>query len=151
MTPRHIKIALTALVLGLAFGGLFWSTLRDGTEYFKNLDEFLPQQQTWQGKQLQLHGNVVPGSIMRSRANSLEWRFKVQNNPAKGGGGEPGGIVNASYTGVVPDTFKDEAEVVLKGKLSPDGFHVDPNGVMAKCPSKYETKDAPVAAGKSGV
>ena len=48
-----------------------------------------------------------------------------------------------------PDTFKDEAEVVLKGKLSPDGFHVDPNGVMAKCPSKYEVKDSPIA-GKSG-
>ena len=141
MTHRYIKIGATALVLVLAFAGMLWSTLRDGTEYFKNLDEVLPQQQAWEGKQLQLHGYVVPGSIMRARQNSLEWRFKVQNNPAKGGGGEPGGIVNASYTGVVPDTFKDEAEVVLKGKLSPDGFHVDPNGVMAKCPSKYEAQE----------
>src|ERR1700756_5016546 len=147
MTSRSLKIGLTVLVLGAAFGGLFWSTLRDGTEYFKNLDEVLPQQQAWQGKQLQLHGYVVPGSIMRARQNSLEWRFKVQNNPARGS--EPGGVVNASYTGVVPDTFKDEAEVVLKGKLSEDGFHVDPNGVMAKCPSKYDP-DKPSLTGKSG-
>jgi len=42
----------------------------------------------------------------------------------------------------VPDTFKDEAEVVLKGKLTPTGFHTDPNGVTAKCPSKYEVKSA---------
>ena len=53
-----------------------------------------------------------------------------------------GKVVDAKYTGVVPDTFKDtpgeEAEVVLKGRLNGDGFHVDPNGVMAKCPSKYE-------------
>ena len=27
---------------------------------------------------------------------------------------------------------------MLKGQLTPDGFHVEPNGVMAKCPSKYE-------------
>jgi hypothetical protein len=28
---------------------------------------------------------------------------------------------------------------VLKGQLtSGGGFHVDPSGVMAKCPSKYE-------------
>jgi hypothetical protein len=27
---------------------------------------------------------------------------------------------------------------VLKGRLSPNGFTVDPDGVMAKCPSKYE-------------
>jgi cytochrome c-type biogenesis protein CcmE len=136
MSARYIKISVTALVLGLAFGGLFWSTLREGTEYFKNLDEVLPQQEAWHGKQLQLHGYVVPGSIYRSKANALEWRFKVQNNPARGA--EPGGVVNASYVGIVPDTFKDEAEVVLKGKLGSDGFHVDPNGVMAKCPSKYD-------------
>jgi hypothetical protein len=29
---------------------------------------------------------------------------------------------------------------VIKGTLGPDGFHVSPNGVMAKCPSKYEAK-----------
>ena len=138
MTHRYIKIGATVLVLGLAFAGLFWSTLREGTEYYKNLDEVMVDQSQWHDKQLQLHGYVVPGSIYRSRNNALEWRFKVQNNPAKGGAGEPGNIVNASYVGIVPDTFKDEAEVVLKGKLSPDGFHVDPNGVMAKCPSKYD-------------
>jgi cytochrome c-type biogenesis protein CcmE len=27
---------------------------------------------------------------------------------------------------------------VLKGRLEPDGFHTDANGVMAKCPSKYD-------------
>jgi cytochrome c-type biogenesis protein CcmE len=52
-------------------------------------------------------------------------------------------VIDASYQGIVPDTFKDrpgeEAEVVLKGQLTTGGgFHVDPNGVMAKCPSKYE-------------
>jgi cytochrome c-type biogenesis protein CcmE len=46
--------------------------------------------------------------------------------------------VSVTYTGVVPDTFKGEAEVVLHGRLGPDGFRTDPNGVIAKCPSKYE-------------
>ena len=46
--------------------------------------------------------------------------------------------MTATYKGVVPDTFKNDAEVVLKGTLSPEGFSVAPNGVMAKCPSKYE-------------
>jgi hypothetical protein len=27
---------------------------------------------------------------------------------------------------------------VLKGRLTTDGFHTEPNGIMAKCPSKYE-------------
>jgi cytochrome c-type biogenesis protein CcmE len=141
MTHRYIKIGVTAFVLVLAFGGLLWSTLREGTEYYKNLDEVMVDQEEWHGKQLQLHGYIVPGSIYRKR-DSLEYKFKVQNSPARASHTAREHVVEASYTGIVPDTFKDEAEVVLKGKLTPTGFHTDPNGVTAKCPSKYEAKSA---------
>lgn len=137
MTPRYIKVGLTATVLAVAFAGLMYSTLSEGTEYFKHVDEVMANPQAWEGKKLQLHGYVVPDSIMW-RKNSLEYKFKVQSN---------GQVVNATYTGVVPDTFKNESEVVLKGKLHGDGFSVEPNGVMAKCPSKY---NAAAPAGKAG-
>ena len=128
MTHRYIKIGVTSVVLVGAFAGLLWSTLREGTEYYKHVDEVMTSPQTWEGKRLQLHGFVVPESILRKR-DSLDYKFKVQNK---------GSVVEVSYNGIVPDTFKDDAEVVLTGRLSPDGFRVDPNGVMAKCPSKYE-------------
>src|SRR5919204_2819350 len=128
MSQKATKIGLTGMVLVLAFGGLLYSTLSEGTEYYKHVDEVMVNPQAWHGKNLQLHGFVVPKSIMRKR-DSLEYRFDVQSN---------GKVVRASYTGIVPDTFKDEAEVVLKGRLTPDGFHVAPDGVMAKCPSKYD-------------
>jgi len=144
MTHRYIKIGATVTVLTLAFAGLLWSTLREGTEYFKNIDEVVSAQGAWEGKQLQLHGYVVPGSILRKR-DSLEYKFKVQNNPIHAG--QTGGVVEASYTGIVPDTFKGEAEVVLKGRLGPDGFRTDPDGVMAKCPSKYEAASKSASAG----
>ena len=128
MTHRYIKIGATSIVLVVAFAGLLWSTLREGTEYYKHVDEVMTSPQDWEGKRLQLHGFVVPESILRKR-DSLEYKFKVQNK---------GSVVEASYNGIVPDTFKDDAEVVLKGRLSLDGFRVEPNGVMAKCPSKYE-------------
>ena len=123
---------MTVVVLTLAFSGLLWSTLREGTEYYKHVDEVMTSPEQWQGKKMQLHGFVVAKSIMVN-PRTLEYRFKVQSN---------GHSVDATYTGLVPDTFKDtpgqEAEVVLKGQLSNEGFHVAPNGVMAKCPSKYE-------------
>jgi cytochrome c-type biogenesis protein CcmE len=132
MTHRYIKIGITAVVLVLAFAGLLWSTLREGTEYYKHVDEVMTNPTEWQGKQLQLHGHVVANSIL-VKPDTLEYKFKVQNN---------GRIVDAQYKGVVPDTFKDrpgeEAEVVLKGKLTSQGFDVDSNGIMAKCPSKYD-------------
>ena len=71
MTHRYIKIGATAFVLVLAFVGLMWSTLREGAEYYKNLDEVMVNQEQWHGKQLQLHGYIVPGSIYRKR-DSLE-------------------------------------------------------------------------------
>ncbi len=138
MAQKTVKIGLTVLVFGLALGGLLWSTLSEGTEYYKRVDEVMANPAQWQGKTLRLHGFVVRDSILRKR-DSLDYRFEVQNK---------GRVVSAVYSGVVPDTFKDEAEVVLKGRLQADGFHVEPNGVMAKCPSKYEpNKTASASSG----
>ena len=144
MTHRYIKLGATSVVLVLAFSGLLWSTLRDGAEYYKNVDEVVGKPDAWQDKKLQLHGYVVPGSILTTR-DRLEYKFKVQNNPIRDA--SQGHVVEASYTGIVPDTFKGEAEVVLRGKLTTTGFHTEPNGVVAKCPSKYEAQAAAGAPG----
>jgi cytochrome c-type biogenesis protein CcmE len=136
MTHRYIKIGVTAAVLASAFGFMMWTTLRDGAEYFKHVDEVVAQRDALKDKKVQLHGYVIPGSIA-TKPNTLEYFFRVQNNPIRSG--EPGQSMAIRYTGIVPDTFKDEAEVVLRGNLTSDGgFHTDPNGVVAKCPSKYE-------------
>jgi cytochrome c-type biogenesis protein CcmE len=124
-------------VLLAAFGGLFMSSLAEGTEYYKHVDEVMVQPEQWYGKRLQLHGFVAKDSILRRR-ESLDYRFTVESK---------GKTVNVSYSGVVPDTFKDGAEVVLKGRLSSSGFAVERDGVMAKCPSKYDASpNAPVKA-----
>ena len=129
MTNKLAKVALTVAVLCSAFGGLLWYSLRQDTAYYKHVDEVMVSPGDWQGRSLQLHGFVVKGTWMQ-KPNTLEYQFKVENK---------GSMVVASYTGILPDTFKDEAEVVLKGRLtSTDHFQVEPNGVMAKCPSKYE-------------
>jgi cytochrome c-type biogenesis protein CcmE len=134
MSTKAIKIGVTCVVLAAALGGLMYTTLSEGTEYYMHVDEVLNDPAAWQGKRLQLHGFV---NDLRQRPNSLDYRFQVQNN---------GKVMTASYTGVVPDNFKNGAEVVLKGRLHPDGFTVETNGVMAKCPSKYNAQ-TPGAAG----
>ena len=130
MTTKALKIAVTVLVLTGALAGLMYTSLAEGTEYYKHVDEVMVDPAAWHGKKLQLHGFVVDKSILR-KPDTLEYRFQIQSN---------GHVVNASYTGVVPDTFKGGSEVVLKGTLGPQGFDVNHDGVMAKCPSKYEAK-----------
>ena len=128
MSSKTIKIAATLAVLFAAFGSLMYTSLAEGTEYYKHVDEVMVDPAAWHGKKLQLHGFVVDKSIGR-KPDSLEYAFQVENK---------GHVVNARYTGIVPDTFKDGSEVVVKGHLVGDRFIVEPNGVMAKCPSKYE-------------
>jgi cytochrome c-type biogenesis protein CcmE len=135
MTAKPIKIGATIVVIGLALVGLMYSSLSEGTEYYKHVDEVMTDPGAWQGKRLQLHGFVED---LRQRPDSLDYRFQVRNN---------GKVVTAHYSGVVPDTFKNGAEVVLKGHLGHDGFVVDPNGVMAKCPSKYTPANPANSAG----
>src|SRR4030095_7059331 len=128
MKAKPIKIGATALVLMLGFTGLLYTTLRDGTEYYKHVHEVMSDPWVCQGKPLQLHGYIVDGSILQ-KPNTLQYRFQVQSN---------GKIVHAEYTAIGPDGCKSGSEVVLKGRLNPQhGFNVEPGGVMAKCPSKY--------------
>lgn len=134
MTAKTLKILATVCVVVLALTGLMFATLREETQYYKHVDEVMAEPHAWQDKRLQLHGFVA--DIERKR-NTMEYRFNVESN---------GQVVQARYTGIVPDTFKDGSEVVLKGKLGPDGFDVERNGVMAKCPSKYEPSSTPVPA-----
>lgn len=138
MTSKTIKILATAIVLVGALGGLMYTSLAEGTEYYKHVDEVMVDPAAWHGKKLQLHGFVVEKSIKR-KPDTLDYIFQIQSN---------GHVVNARYTGIVPDTFKDNSETVIKGRFADDGtFAVEPGGVMAKCPSKYEAGSTPRPSG----
>ena len=135
MSHKAAKLGITGLVLALAFGGLLYTSLGESAEYYKHVDEVMSSPQQWQGKKLQLHGYAKE---IGRKADSLDYRFNVESN---------GSVITAYYTGIVPDTFKNDAEVVLKGTLQQDGtFKVAPDGVIAKCPSKYDAKASPAGA-----
>jgi cytochrome c-type biogenesis protein CcmE len=136
MSHKAAKIGLTSLVLALAFGGLLYTTLSEGTEYYKHVDEVMASPHQWEGKNLQVHGFAKD---VRQKPGTLEYRFNVENN---------GKVILAYYSGIAPDTFKNDSEVVVRGTLAPDGtFHVVEDGVMAKCPSKYTPKPGAGTAG----
>jgi cytochrome c-type biogenesis protein CcmE len=133
---KKSKVAPAVITLGLLVGGivyLFYSSAGEAFEYYKHVDEVMANPGHWEGKRLQLHGFVVPGSIMRKldrEHQQIEYKFEAVNC---------GQTVEVRYSGTVPDTFKDRAEVVLKGTLG-DGGHFKAHEISAKCPSKYEQK-----------
>ena len=146
-----LKIVASVVVVAGAVGFLLTKSMKQGAEYYKHVDEVTSNLDHLRGMRLQVHGNVVDGSIEQAKGTLL-YRFKIESRAPRAPA-----VITATYDGLVPDTFKSGAEVVAKGTLTADNqLAVVPDGIMAKCPSKYDadkadqdktTKDK---AGKSG-
>jgi cytochrome c-type biogenesis protein CcmE len=133
------KIVLTVVVVTGAVGYMLKASMGEGVDAYKHVDEVMADATKLHGRHLQVHGNVVAGSIEQAKG-TLTYRFKIETGP-KSVPPRPPAVISATYTGLVPDTFKDGAEVVAKGTLGlDDSLAVVPDGIMAKCPSKYEAK-----------
>jgi cytochrome c-type biogenesis protein CcmE len=132
------KIVASVVVVTGAVAFLLSRSLKQGAESYKHVDEVMTNVGQMHGKRLQVHGYVVDGSIEQKKG-TLEYRFQIESREPRAHA-----VINATYTGLVPDPFKSGAEVVAKGMLGEnDRLDVYPDGIMAKCPSKYE-------AGKTG-
>jgi cytochrome c-type biogenesis protein CcmE len=136
MSHKAVKVGLTGVVLAVAFGTLLYSTLGESAQYYKHVEEVMVQPEAWYGKPMQIHGFAKD---IRRKPDSLDYRFEMHSK---------GHVVQASYTGIVPDTFQNESEVVLQGTLTASGFHA--TSVTAKCPSKYEAQSAALTGNPAG-
>jgi cytochrome c-type biogenesis protein CcmE len=132
------KIVATVVAVVAAAAFIITRSMKPGMEYYKHVDEVMSGLEGLRGKRLKVHGNVVDGSIEQAKG-TLMYRFKIESvadRPAHA-------VIEAVYTGLVPDTFKSKAEVVCTGTLTADNkLDVAPDGIMAKCPSKYEADKA---------
>jgi len=132
------KIVLSVVVITGVVGYVLKTSVVSA-EYYKHVDEVMASPSQFHNKRLQVHGNVVPGSIEQAKG-TLMYRFKIETGSMSRPDPRPPAVISASYTGLVPDTFKDGAEVVAKGSLGADDkLEVVPDGIMAKCPSKYDS------------
>jgi cytochrome c-type biogenesis protein CcmE len=142
MTREQRKIVSGLVTLGVLIGGvvyLFASSAGEAFEYYKHVDEIMVKPSEWRERRVQMHGFVKPGSIqkrMDKEHQQIEYRFMATNCDKE---------IEVHYSGTVPDTFKDRAEVVLKGQLV-DATRFDAREISAKCPSKYQARpDGPAA------
>jgi cytochrome c-type biogenesis protein CcmE len=79
------------------------------------------------GRSYQLTGKVVPGSIQR-HGSQLDFRVRDRNDARS---------VPVSYTGAVPDPFRDGREVIVTVRPEGSGFVGARDSLVTKCPSKF--------------
>ncbi len=127
MTPRRKRMLFVAgVVVGVAIaGGLALRAFQDNVTFF-----FDPSQiaagAVPKGERFRLGGMVTKGSVQRS-PGSLEVHFIVTDFKHD---------VPVSYTGVLPDLFKEGTGVVAHGRLTPQGVFVA-DEVLAKHDENY--------------
>ena len=144
---KGTQIAIGASIVAMLLGWFAWTNLREGVafQYYKNLDEFMVQSASLEGRPLRVHGYVANESIYRN-LDDKNVRFSVQNDPPHAGGpvGQTLAVVYESLE--TPDLFKDGAEVVVEGQLELNrGARVFvADNLLAKCPSKFEAQSGPV-------
>ena len=142
------KVILSLGVCGLA-GYLTFITIGENLEFYFTVDEIqsqLHESPSNLNGTIRMHGYVVPNSILRRRS-TLEYRFIVQNDPPRSESTSQTRVL-VTYTGVVPDTFRGEAEVVIRGTIHSDTtgasdltlWTFQGKSITAKCPSKYEAQ-----------
>ena len=78
----------------------------------------------------ELTGDVVPGSIHHGSGDQLDFRISDRD------GSHP---IPVTYTGTVPDPFRDGREVIVTGKYEDGTFVGQRDSLITKCPSKFTT------------
>ena len=138
MTRKQRRLTLIGAamaVLGLA-AALVLFALRDSIVFFKSPSE-IAERHIPPGQRFRLGGLVQPGSIAK---DGHTVRFVVTDTA---------GTLPVTYSGVLPDLFREGQGVVAEGKLRGDGVFVASN-VLAKHDEKYMPPEVAEALKKSG-
>jgi cytochrome c-type biogenesis protein CcmE len=121
-----------AVLITVSVGYLMASGIKDTGVYFVTPAELAERVQTdaaFRDVGVRMGARVVTGSIERDVASqtiTFEVTDGVQTYPVV-------------YRGLAPDTFTDDADVVVEGRLMADGtFRA--TTLLAKCGSRYEAE-----------
>ena len=138
MKRKHRRLLVVAVSLGLlgAAAGLILNAVEDSLVFFYTPTD-LAERATPPENRFRLGGLVEEGSV---RTEGATTHFVVTDlNQA----------VPASYTGVLPDLFREGQGVVAEGTLGPDG-RFTAREVLAKHDETYMPKEAADALRESG-
>ncbi len=135
MTRKKVKFVAGFTVIVLCLLYLVVSGFQKSAMYYFTVTELEARQAEFVDRRIRLAGKVVPGSIQTDdRTLAVAFQIWEPIGGAPDAFSEPRAV---RYKGIVPDTFRDESDVVLEGKTGADGvFHAET--LLAKCPSKYE-------------
>ncbi len=128
LTSRQIKWLIGGLIVALTVGYLVFTAASGSAAYYVTILE--AREQGPSGRNVRISGTIVGESIVWEPRDML-LEFDIVDES---------GRMSVVYNGARPDMFRDQAELVVEGKLSPEGIF-EARTIVLKCPSKYEEAD----------
>jgi cytochrome c-type biogenesis protein CcmE len=124
---RKAKFAIGVGIIVVTLFCLAWVGAQQSKTYYRTISELPTLTGASLHQRLRVAGDVKAGSIQR-----LSGRVDFVLV-------EEGKNLPVSYVGTnpLPDTFKDGAQCLVEGKITPDGRFLAET-IQAKCASKYE-------------
>jgi cytochrome c-type biogenesis protein CcmE len=139
MTRKQRRLVLIGSSLGVLAlaAALVLSALKDSIVFFNSPTDVV-EKHVAPGTRIRLGGLVKPGTVQRG--DHLAVRFEVTDGNK---------AIAVSYTGILPDLFREGQGVVTEGTVEPGGaFKAD--SVLAKHDERYMPKEVADALKKSG-
>jgi cytochrome c-type biogenesis protein CcmE len=136
--PAVIAKLKVPIALGLAAAAVVYlvaTGVSRNDVYMSSLDEWDPARA--RVEDVRVVGFVREGSIVEQR-EQLVTAFVLRNEPGSRS-------VPVRYAGVLPDLFREGAQLVVSGRVRDDGI-LHATDLMTKCPSKYEGVEHPPVA-----
>jgi len=133
---KRLTFVLVALALLASAAGLVLSAFEENIVFFMSPTD-IAQGKVTDGKRFRLGGLVEEGSVDRSGGETV--KFRVTDTAE---------TVSVSYTGILPDLFREGQGVVAEGRLSGNVFVADE--VLAKHDENYMPPEVADAIKKSG-
>jgi cytochrome c-type biogenesis protein CcmE len=110
-------------------GYFMYQAMQSSWAYYYSIDDFAAADQSVREHSLRLAGRVKAGSIVQDLENVV-LEFTLAGAQAE---------LPVRYSGVVPDNFTEDKEVIVEGRLAAAGvFQAD--RVMTRCDTKYQAK-----------
>jgi cytochrome c-type biogenesis protein CcmE len=133
---RSAFIAGGVAVLGFA-AFLVLSALKDSIVFFYSPSD-VRAQGLQPGQRIRLGGLVAEGSLKRLAGTEVQFQI-----------GDGSRTIDVSYSGLLPDLFREGQGVVAEGKLDPGGRFVA-DTVLAKHDEKYMPREVADSLKKQG-
>jgi cytochrome c-type biogenesis protein CcmE len=128
LNSKQIRFIIGGAIIALTVAYLVFNAASGSAAYYMTVKEVLTQGPST--RDVRVSGLIVGESIVWE-PRDLHLEFQIADDS---------GSLPVAYQGARPDMFRDGAEVVVEGRMSPQGVF-EARTMLLKCPSKYEEAD----------